>query len=127
MGDSMRAFVLAAVLLWAVPVSAQEPSRFGNHFANAMVAAQLTTTVVDYGVTLRAVDMGLQEGHPLWRPLQHKPVVFGIAKIGIGASTTYGLSRLPRREWKKKLLIASAITAINVWAISHNAKAMRDR
>jgi len=127
----VKVWCVVAALCWPAVVWAQDgpdrrqPSEAGNRAANIMVAASMVTSGIDYGVTMYGLGRGLEEAHPLWRRLQDRPVVFGAVKLGSSAATSYGLIKIPKHQWKKKLIIASVITAVNVWAIQHNAHVIR--
>jgi len=85
----------------------------------------MVTAGTDYGTTMYALGTGkFQELNPLWQWAQDRPVAMGAVKLGIHAGVSAILLHEHKKHPKRTFWIALGVTAVNVWATIHNARAI---
>ena len=89
----MKAFILAVLLLGAVPVQAQD-----TVFRASMVAAVVAHSM-DLSTTMHCVGAGkCSETNPLLLHLSTQPMAFAAVKMGVASAQLWAMAKLHERH-----------------------------
>lgn len=118
--------IVAALLLscfLAAPVAAQEQQKtdWGIGAAYISLAA---VTVADIDTTGRAIERGLVEKNPLYKPFSDKPGMLGLVNGAVTGGVSLATHHFLFKKGKKKeaKIVIWAWTAVRAAVVVHNIK-----
>jgi hypothetical protein len=89
-------------------------------WVKALYGINIIGRALDAHSTRQAMNAGFTERNPLLRPLAHHPAIFTTAEIGAGVGTVLLVERLRKRHRKVAIVLLTAITGLQGWAVAHN-------